>query len=261
MAKKYYWLKLQEDFFSSKRIKKLRKLAGGDTYTIIYLKMQLIAMKNGGILEYTGLEPTFAEELALDLDEEADNVSITVNYLLNCGLLETSNNIEYFVPYAVANTGSEGASADRMRKLRERKASQCDVKVTTSDAISDAGVTHALQVGDVEKEKEIEIEKEKDIYSASTDAPPPPKKTKSNKFVKPTVEEVRKYCNERGNSVDPERFVDHYEANGWKIGRNSMKNWKAAVRTWERWEGENINAGNRNSTKESEPKYVLGELL
>lgn len=257
MAKKYYWLKLQEDFFGSKRIKKLRKLAGGDTYTIIYLKMQLIAMKNGGILEYTGLEPTFAEELALDLDEEADNVSITVNYLLNCGLLETSNNIEYFVPYAVANTGSEGASADRMRKLRERKASQCDVKVTTSDAISDAGVTHALQVGDVEKEKEIEIEKEKDIYSAST-AAPPPKKTKSNKFVKPTVEEVRTYCNERGNSVDPQQFIDHYESNGWKIGRNSMKNWKAAVRTWEKNE---YGSSKNNSEPASEPRFMLGEYL
>ena len=52
---RYYWLKLQEDFFDSKRIKKLRRIAGGDTYTIIYLKMQLMAMKRDGILEYTGL--------------------------------------------------------------------------------------------------------------------------------------------------------------------------------------------------------------
>ena len=118
--KRYYWLKLQDDFFSSKRIKKLRKLAGGDTYTIIYLKMQLLAMKRGGYLEYTGLEPTFAEELALDMDESADNVCVTVNYLLSCGLLETSDNKEFFVPYAVLNTGSEGASAKRVRDHRER---------------------------------------------------------------------------------------------------------------------------------------------
>ena len=67
-SEKYYWLKLKDDFFSSKRIKKLRKLAGGDTFLIIYLKMQLIAMKNDGIIRYTGLEKTFAEELALELD-------------------------------------------------------------------------------------------------------------------------------------------------------------------------------------------------
>lgn len=95
-GKRYYWLKLKDDFFSSKRIKKLRKLAGGDTYTIIYLKMQLLAMKKDGILEYTGLEKTFAEELALDLDEEADDVQVTLTYLMSCGLAETSDNVEFF---------------------------------------------------------------------------------------------------------------------------------------------------------------------
>ena len=80
---KYYWLRLKDDFFSSKRIKKLRKLAGGDTYVIIYLKMQLIAMKHDGIIQYTGLEKTFAEELALDIDEDVENVQVTLTYLVN----------------------------------------------------------------------------------------------------------------------------------------------------------------------------------
>ena len=50
----------------------------------------------------------------------------------------------------------------------------------------------------------------------------------------PTLEEVKAYCNERNNRVDPERFIDYYTANGWKVGKNPMKDWKAAVRTWER---------------------------
>lgn len=50
----------------------------------------------------------------------------------------------------------------------------------------------------------------------------------------PTLNEVKAYCNERGNRVDPERFIDYYTANGWKVGKNPMKDWKAAVRTWER---------------------------
>ena len=156
-GKRYYWLKLQDDFFKSKRIKKLRKIAGGDTYTIIYLKMQLLAMKNNGVLEFTGLENTFAEELALDLDEEPENVAVTVNYLLSCGLLETDNETQYFVPYAVENTGCEGAAAKRMREMRARKASQCY-----------ADVTPVLQerYGEKEKEIEIEIELEKDIDAA-----------------------------------------------------------------------------------------------
>lgn len=151
-GRRYYWLKLQDDFFKSKRIKKLRRIAGGDTYTIIYLKMQLLAMKNGGVLEYTGLEQSFADELALDLDEEAENVSVTVSFLLSCGLLETSDNKEFFVPYAVLNTGSEGASAKRVRDHRERKALQCNTDVTPMK-----------QNGNGEIEKEIEKEKDNRI--------------------------------------------------------------------------------------------------
>lgn len=53
-------------------------------------------------------------------------------------------------------------------------------------------------------------------------------------FVKPTLQEVQAYCQERRNSVDPQAWMDHYESNGWKVGRNPMKDWKAAVRTWEK---------------------------
>lgn len=54
------------------------------------------------------------------------------------------------------------------------------------------------------------------------------------KFTPPTLEQVRAYCQERNNSVDPERWLDHYTSNGWRVGKNPMKDWKAAVRTWER---------------------------
>ena len=73
-----------------------------------------------------------------------------------------------------------------------------------------------------EKEKEGEIENECYIARART------------RFVPPTLDEVIAYCQERGNSVDAERFVSFYESNGWKVGKNPMKDWRAAVRTWER---------------------------
>ena len=57
---------------------------------------------------------------------------------------------------------------------------------------------------------------------------------RSTRFIPPTVEEVRDYCNERNNNIDAENFVDYYESKGWMIGRNKMKDWKASVRTWER---------------------------
>ena len=58
--------------------------------------------------------------------------------------------------------------------------------------------------------------------------------TDTVKSKHPTLDEVKAYCNERNNRVDPERFIDYYTANGWKVGKNPMKDWKAAVRTWER---------------------------
>lgn len=151
---KYYWLKLKDDFFSSKRIKKLRKLAGGDTYVIIYLKMQLIAMKRDGIIQYTGLEKTFAEELALDIDEDVDNVQVTLSYLVSTGLAETSDDINFFFPYAVENVGSESSSAERVRAFRAREkekglALHCNTDVT--------GCNTEIEL---EIEKESEIEKE-----------------------------------------------------------------------------------------------------
>lgn len=61
-------------------------------------------------------------------------------------------------------------------------------------------------------------------------------KTTKSSWRAPSVDEVQEYCLERGNTVDPEAFVDYYEANGWMVGRSHMKDWKAAVRTWERKE-------------------------
>ena len=120
--KRYFWLRLYDDFFTSKRIKKLRKIAGGDTYVIIYLKMQLVAMKHDGTLKWSGLEENIADELALELDEDPANVEVTLQYLISCGLAEASNDLtEVFLPFSVKNVGSEGAAAQRMREYRTRK--------------------------------------------------------------------------------------------------------------------------------------------
>lgn len=60
------------------------------------------------------------------------------------------------------------------------------------------------------------------------------KETEAKRFLQPTLEEVKAYCEERKNNVDAEHFIDYYTANGWKVGKNPMKDWKACVRTWER---------------------------
>lgn len=98
--------------------------------------------------------------------------------------------------------------------------------------------THKDIHKDIQEDKEIGERKIKE-----TGAPSP-----RSRSPHPTVEEVTAYCIEQGYSaVDPQRFVDYYTANGWKVGKNPMKDWKAAVRGWESREKENHKAtGQKN---------------
>ena len=218
--KRYFWLKLHKDFFQRKEIKRLRKIAGGDTYTIIYLKMLLRSIMSDGKLYFDGLEDDFASELALDLDEKEENVQITIQYLLKSGLLEMCSDEEYYLPDTKDSTGCETAVASRVRKHRERKkALQCNTDVTQVKQLCN---------GEIEKELEIDIEIEKEIDSSASTT------TKRKRFEKPTLSQITQYCLERNNNVNADQFYDYYESNGWKVGKNAMKDWKACVRTWER---------------------------
>lgn len=128
--KRFYWLKLKEDYFNSPKIKKLRKIAGGDTYTIIYLKMQLLSVRNGGIIPFENIEPTLEEELALKLDEDLENVKVTLSYLQTQSLLEANEDNQYLLIEASNSIGSEGQSAERKRRFDARKALQSNGSVT-----------------------------------------------------------------------------------------------------------------------------------
>lgn len=217
--KRYFWLKLHKDFFQRKEIKRLRKIAGGDTYTIIYLKMLLRSIMSDGKLYFDGLEDDFASELALDLDEKEENVQITIQYLLKSGLLEMCSDEEYYLPDTKDSTGCETAVASRVRKHRERKkALQCNTDVTQVKQLCNGEIEKEL-----EKEKELEIEL--DNKCAST-------KQKRKRFVKPTISDIEQYCSEKNISINAQQFIDYYESNGWKVGRNSMKDWQATVRRW-----------------------------
>lgn len=167
-TKKYYWLKLKDGFFTEKEIKKLRKIAGGDTYTIIYLKLQLLSIKNGGKIIFEGIEENFEDEMALTLDEDVDNIKFTILFLQRYGLIEEINDSEYLLPRVVECIGSESTSAERVRKHRENKkmlqsntlALQCNTDVTPS-----SDVVTKCNTEKEKREKRKEIKEDKIIYS------------------------------------------------------------------------------------------------
>ena len=121
MSKKYYWIKLKESFFSDLRIKKLRKMAGGDTFTIIFQKIMLLSLNTNGVITYQGVESNLAKELALIMDEDEDNVLITLSYLSQTNIMieEAPNN--YNIPLISELTGSESDWAKKKREYRKRQ--------------------------------------------------------------------------------------------------------------------------------------------
>nr|DAN32710.1 MAG TPA: replisome organizer [Caudoviricetes sp.] len=149
--KRYYWIQLAQDFFKSKEMKLLRKIAGGDTHTIIYLKMMLISLEDGGHIYYDGLADNLAEEIALVIDENVEDIKITLIFLESKGLLTRNSDRDYFLEQVPEMVGSETASARRVRKFRENQlALQCNNDVTKRN-------------GDIDIEKDIDTEIEKDV--------------------------------------------------------------------------------------------------
>lgn len=149
--KRYFWIQLTQDFFKSKEMKLLRKIAGGDTHTIIYLKMMLISLEDGGRIYYDGLADNLAEELSLVIDENIEDIKITLIFLESKGLLTKKSDRDYFLEQVPEMVGSETASTRRSRKHREsQKVLQCNNYATKCN-------------GDIEIDIDKELDKEKDI--------------------------------------------------------------------------------------------------
>ena len=170
--KKYYWLKLHKDFFKQKEIKRLRRIAGGDVYTIIYLKMLLQSLETDGYLYYDGYYDSFESELADDIDEDEENVKVVISYLLSKGLMEEREDDSYLLTKCSEMTGSETHSAQRMRRMRNKN------KVETLQSNDEPSQCYGLplhcytDVTDCYTEKEIEKEKEKkkDINTSKSES-------------------------------------------------------------------------------------------
>ena len=123
--------------------------------------------------------------------------------------------------------GKGSTEADRQRLYDRRISEERKQKKLTQSRNLEEILEKSTPEIEIELEKDIKIEKE--IHSSAKSTT-----TKRKRFEKPTLSEIKAYCIERNNNVDAQHFFDYYESNGWKVGKNSMKNWQAAVRTWEK---------------------------
>ncbi len=235
---RYFYLMLKDNFYDSDDMVLLESMENGYLYSNILLKLYLKSLKDKGKLMYKDRIPYNVEMLAKLTRHNVDVVRSAINIFQEMGIIEILDNGAIFMMDIENYIGKSSTEADRRRAYDRRIAAEKKLLVEKSPEKS-----HAY----IDIELDIDIDKELDIKEKV-------KKEKISRFKKPTVDEVRAYCVERNNSIDAEHFIDYYESNGWKVGKNSMKDWKATVRNWEK----------RNSTstssKVSKQKYTTEEL-
>jgi predicted phage replisome organizer len=250
------WVKLTTDMFDNRKIKHLRRLPDGNSIVLIWVMLLTMAGRcnAGGMIFLTENIPYTPKMLADELDFEESTVVLALNSLRQLNMIVVDN--DYF---AIAGweeyQNIEGL--DRIREqTRKRVAAhrqrQAQKALPASNDTCNVTVTQG-NAGEKEREEDIDIKNKNDNMGDPADAPER-KRYARKPFIPPTVEEVSTYCTERGNSVDAEAFVDFYASKGWMIGKNKMKDWKAAVRTWEQGDkrkGVKMNGGNRNPAEGS----------
>lgn len=203
--KKYYWLKLKRDFFKRHDIRIIEEMPNGKEYLLFYLKLLVESIDHEGELRFSDTVPYNEQMLSVITNTNIDVVRSAMKLFIELKMIEVQDDATIYMAEVNKLIGSETAWAEKKRRQR-----QGDIVPLLSPNCP------------IEIEKDIEIDKEKEDIK--------PQK----RFTKPTLEEVQAYCQERNNSVDAQKWYDYYSANGWRVGKNPMKDWKAAVRTWER---------------------------
>ena len=225
--KKYYYLRLKDNFFDSDELKILESMKDGYLYSNILLKLYLRSLKNNGKLVVNERIPYNAEMLASVTGHQVGTIKQALSMFKELGLIEVLENGAIYMLDIQNFIGKGSTEADRQR-LYDRRISEerKQNKLTQSRNLEEICKKSTPEI-EIELEKDIEIEKE--IHSSAKSTT-----TKRKRFEKPTLSQITQYCLERNNNVNAEQFYDYYESNGWKVGKNAMKDWKACVRTWER---------------------------
>lgn len=277
--KRFYWIKLKSSMLTSKTIDFLMSQKDGANYVVLYQMLCLLTINsNGELVDYIG-------ECVIPFDENKiqretkyfniDTIRVALELYKRLGLIYIQENGMLKIANFEELIGSESKSAEKVRKWREEKAKMLHCNQNVTEMLPDCNQKCDQEcnqnVRQEYRDKSIEY-RDKSIDSSSNINITPPEQLNSGekedsqkRFSKPTIEEVRAYCLERKNNVDPEQFVDFYSAKGWKVGNSPMKDWKACVRTWEKRNPnpkpiKNNYSWNNNNSKKNPPLDENGNV-
>ena len=224
-SKRYYWLKLQRDFFKRHDIRIVESMPNGKDYILFYLKMLVESVDHDGSLRFNELIPYDSNMLATITNTNKDIVEGALELFVRLNMTEIYDDGTIYMNEVTKMIGSAAGNDNAIRQQRFRD-SQKALKKGVSDSTvtkSNAIVTPAVINSNESKSKSKIQSKSKENIE------------KKNRFTPPTLDEVKAYCQERGNKVDPNKFFEYYEAGEWKDAKgNSVKNWKQKVITWEK---------------------------
>ena len=215
--KKYYWLKLQRDFFKRHDIRIVEEMPNGKDYILFYLKLLLESINHEGRLRFSEEIPYNAEMLSVITNTNIDIVRTAIKIFCDLGMISIYDDQTIYLNEVQKMIGCETEWAQKKRDYRERLA----ISNNDETAKIEQNEDNVLSMSDKSKSKS----KSKNIKENIQE--------KSSRFVPPTLSEVKAYCQERNNGVNPEKWFDFYTSKNWMIGKNKMIDWKAAVRTWE----------------------------
>ena len=223
------WIKLATNIFDNRKIKQIETLPESDAIIVMWIKLLCLAgsINDNGCIYFTKEIPYTEQMLSTQFNMPLTTVQLALQTFEQFGMVEVIDNI------MMISNWEKYQNIDGLEKIREqnrlRQKKWYDKQKALPNVTPNVIVTQP-NATDIDKELDIDKKEEKN-------------NSKAKRFKKPSVEDIETYCNERNNNINPNAFYDYYESKDWMIGKNRMKDWKAAIRTWER------NTGGKNEKK------------
>ena len=243
-GRRFYWLKLKKDFFKRHDIRILEKMEHGHDIVLLYIKLLCESLDHDGNLRFSDTLPYTTSMISAIMDFPEDVVKSAMKLYQDFGLVTITKDDTIHMNHLDDMIGVETDWAEKKRRQRENVKPSLESVDNVPQVSSETGDNVKTDEGQkvdmsdkrienrekrIENRDKIDLEREKEREKSLSPSP------SIKRFVKPSVDDVKAYCEGRKNSVDAERFVAYYESVGWRIGGKSpMRDWRAAVRTWER---------------------------
>ena len=217
------WIKIMVDIFDDEKIFLIEQLPEADSIVVIWFKLLCLAGKqnNKGVFTLCATMPFTDEMFAAVFRRPLNTVRLALSTFQKFGMVEIINGT-----VTIPNWGKH-QNIESMERRQEymrnymNEYRQEQKKLAEGKQPRKCLRKQNVSAPDIDVDIDIEGEKKESVKGAKAPA-------------RPTLDDVVAYCKERGNQVDAQRWFDYYSSNGWRVGKNPMKEWKAAVRTWEK---------------------------